>query len=78
MPETDALCIEGCVDDIRRLHQNPPVEWDNRTAWSIHTDGERHVLLESAVVACPDCDETAFWRNGHLRCHGCERKRLIG
>jgi hypothetical protein len=78
MIENHALRVEGQVDDVRRLCQNPPVEWDGETAWSTHDGPGGLALLESAIISCPNCDQRAFWRNGFLRCEGCEKQRLIG
>lgn len=75
-----ALAIKDRVDRIERLHQDPPVrDWDEMTAWGMdHIDGDL-VLVETAVIKCPSCDEDAFWARGRVACPDCETKqRLVG
>ena len=74
-----ALVVPEKVDRIKRLHQDPPVEWSGETAWSaVRRDGET-ILQEHAFIECPDCDEQAFWINGRMACSNCEtRKQLRG
>lgn len=76
---TDIGLVTERVDRIERLHQNPPVEWDGRTVWGVaDRDGDR-VLIESAFVDCPDCDEPAHWARGRLVCVNCGSvKRMVG
>ncbi|WP_436910309.1 hypothetical protein [Halosimplex marinum] len=75
-----ALPVDGTVDRVRRLRRDPPVKYD-RTAWGVdEIDGEM-VLVETAVIDCPDpeCDGRAFWADGVAACGSCEtRQRLIG
>jgi len=70
--------MEGRVDRIERLHRDPPEQWD-RTAWGIdRIDGDT-VLVEVALVACPECGSWACWRQGVMGCGNCEtRKRMVG
>jgi len=78
MIENRALAVEGEVDDIRRLHRDPPQDYD-MTAWSVQEmDGET-VLIETAVIECPDCEQRAYWASGVVACSHCQqRQRLIG
>jgi hypothetical protein len=74
----NALGVSGEVDEIRRLHRDPPTECE-QTAWSVVEDGGEKVLLETAVVDCPDCEQRAYWASGVVACSHCQqRQRLIG
>jgi len=77
--EDVALLVEGEVDEIRRLHRDAPTAEQHGTAWSVDDiDGEK-VLLECAVIDCPDCGERAYWARGIAACRHCETQhRLIG
>lgn len=78
MTDQRFLLTEEQVQHTRRLHRDPPIKWDGKTAWSLHDGPGGVALLESAVVDCPDCDETAMWRDGYLRCSGCGEQEIIG
>lgn len=73
-----ALTIEGRVDRIERLHRDPPVT-SERTAWGVdRIDGEL-VLIESAVISCPDCGQKSLWARGVAACPHCQQShRLVG
>ena len=78
MSEHVALAVDGHVDRIRRLQRDPPQQYD-RTAWSVDDKDGETVLIETAVVSCPDCGERAYWAAGVAACSDCEqRHRLIG
>jgi len=76
---SEALAVDGQVDRIERLHQNPPVEWDGTTAWAADDmDGEK-VLIETAIIDCPECSEKAYWARGTAACTNCQQRHtLIG
>lgn len=73
-----ALPVAGEVDEINRLHRDPPAEFEG-TAWAaVQQDGQT-VLLETAIVDCPTCGERAYWKAGVAACDHCqERRRLVG
>jgi hypothetical protein len=76
--EDVALLVEGEAQSVVRLHRDPPAEYDN-TAWSVVDRDGQKVLLECAVIQCPDCEERAYWTRGTVACRHCQtRQRLIG
>lgn len=73
-----ALAVNGRIDRIERLHSDPPAEWE-RTSWAICERRGDTVLVETAIVSCPECGGEAFWAHGRVACGECEtRQRLIG
>lgn len=79
MSDHVALAVDGHVDRIRRLQRDPPKEYD-KTAWSVDGGEDETVLIETAIIQCPDCGkENAYWAAGVYACGNCEnRQRLIG
>jgi hypothetical protein len=74
---SEALAVDGKVDRIERLHQNPPVEWDGTTAWAADDmDGEK-VLIETALIDCPECSERAYWARGIAACTNCQQRHTV-
>jgi len=74
-----ALPVDGSVDRIRRLYQDPPVEWDGTTAWGVDDIEGDTVLIETALIECPDCGAKAYWARGRVACSGCgTHRRLVG
>ena len=74
----NALGVDGEVDEIHRLHRDPPAEVD-KTAWAVVERDGQTVLMETAVVDCPTCGERAYWKRGVAACSHCqERRRLVG
>lgn len=76
---TEGWIISERVDDVVRLHRDPPVMWDGQTVWlPIRDDGEV-VLREYAHINCADCGERAYWAKGNLACDHCQTtRRLVG
>lgn len=78
MKEQVAVPVNGKVDRVRWLRRDPPAEFD-RTAWGIEEIDGDTVLVETALISCPDCGELAFWAAGYADCRECEnRQRLVG
>lgn len=73
-----AIAVDGQVDRIERLHADPPVEWA-RTAWGVDEMDGDVVLVETAVIECPQCGGQAHWARGCVACGECDtRQKLIG
>jgi hypothetical protein len=74
---SEALPVDGKVDRIERLHQDPPVEWDGMTAWGTDDMQGEKVLIETAVIDCPECSERAYWARGVAACDHCEQRHTV-